>query len=549
MFYNHPGPYFHLSYPRNCRVQPYNFMPPSLKNPPMTVTLPCLGRSKSNKDRETIFDPGHVHHKDIMPDSNLDPDSQFSALCNNEQELLARLRMQGSSNSINYSTVSSMAESIHNSKSKANGTNSSNSKSNSPSGSRNSSNLSSASKTDSNGSGHTFGDSRTRANLHPPHPPASLHPMPGSCCRKDVSNGNNNNNNNSSSKDRIVMQSHFAPRQQQNQQPPPGNPMAPAANTQSTHLKNNEGAHDDALICEKGERQAPWASTAHAIQASLGPSSSSSPVLSVLLDDMQLLKAQIMQATLVLTHVVQTMTVPSPSALLDFVSKRGLLLGKGIASDEGCNCAGLQFQHVWEKQSHGHGLHFLVANYSPDPWEFQNRVLRQIACMQQELDALRQESLDAQKRATIQMRKEVMEWERSRDVEWVELNERLQNTFLQVADDGEGDSSEYCRTPFKKGLMSDDYGADGEGKWVRMDESRPLMTKRHKEKVPEEAWKTKATTIHNTWAGAVTPLAGGPLFPNKVREEEGFGQEVFWAGDYASSQFSPIPSAPHSKEE
>ncbi|KAF9300542.1 hypothetical protein BGZ74_007761 [Mortierella antarctica] len=271
--------------------------------------------------------------------------------------------------------------------------------------------------------------------------------------------------------------------------------------------------------------------------------------MSVLLDDMQLLKAQIMQATLVLTHVVQTMTVPSPSALLDVVSKRGLLLGKGIARDEGCNCAGLHLQQGWAMQSHGHGLHFLVAYYSPDPWEFQSRVLRQIACMQQELDALRQESLEAQKQATIQLRKEVMEWERSRDVEWVELNERLQNAFLQVADDGEGGGSEYYRRPFKKGVMSDDSGEEGEGRWVRMDESKSLMTKRDKEKAPEEAWKTKAATIHNTWAGAVTPLAGGPLFPNKVRDEEGFGREVFWAGDYSSSQFSPIPSAPHSKEE
>ncbi|KAG0018497.1 hypothetical protein BGZ82_000419 [Podila clonocystis] len=271
--------------------------------------------------------------------------------------------------------------------------------------------------------------------------------------------------------------------------------------------------------------------------------------MSVLLDDMQLLKAQIMQATLILTHVVQTMTVPSPAALLDVVSKRGPLFGKDIARDEGCTCASLHIQQGWAKQSHSHshGLHFLVAYYSPDPWEFQNRVIRQIACMQQELDALRQESLEAQKRATIQLRKEVMEWERSRDIEWVELNERMQNVFL-VADGNEENGSEYYRRPFKKDPRSDDSGEE-EGKWVREDESKLLLTKRDKENALEETWKTKAATIHNTWAGAVTPLAGGPLFPSKVRDDEGFGREVFWAGDYSSSQFSPIPSAPHSKEE
>ncbi|KAG0029532.1 hypothetical protein BGZ81_003639 [Podila clonocystis] len=245
--------------------------------------------------------------------------------------------------------------------------------------------------------------------------------------------------------------------------------------------------------------------------------------MSVLLDDMQLLKAQIMQATLVLTHVVQTMTVPSPAALLDVVSKK-LLLGKDIARDERC-----------------------TSYYSPDPWEFQNRVIRQITCMQQELNALRQESLEAQKRATIQLRKEVMEWERSRDIEWVELNERMQNVFL-VADDNEKNDSEYYRRPFKKDPRSDDCGEE-EGNWVRENESKSLLTKRDKENALEETWKANSATIHNTWAGAVTPLAGGPLFPSKVRDDDGFGREVFWAGDYSSSQFSPISFAPHSKEE
>ncbi|KAF9310070.1 hypothetical protein BG003_008968 [Podila horticola] len=449
MFYNHPGSYFHLSYPRNCRVQSYNFMPPSLKNPPTTTALSTtLGRPKTSKDRGTIFDPNHTPYKDNIPDSNLDPDqvncpdSQILIHCTNGQErageLLARLRIQGSSHPINHSAVTSMAESIRNtnskSKSKTNSTTSN--KSNSPrtSFSRNSS-KSSAFKTDSIGSGHTFGDSRTR---------------------------------------------------------------------------------------------------------------------SVLMDDIQLLKAQIMQATLVLNHVIQTMTVPSPAALLDFASKRGLLLGKDIARDEGCNCASLHIQQDWTMQSHGHGhgLNFLVAYYSPDPWEFQSRVICQIACMQQEVDALRRESLEAQKRATIQLRKEVMEWERSRDVEWVELNERMQNAFLLATDADEESGSEYYRRSFKKGIKSDDSGEESDGKWVRVDENKLLLAKRDKEKLHEElVWKTKAATIHDTWAGAVTPLAGGPLFPNKVRDEEGFGREVFWAGDYSSSQFSPIPSAPHSREE
>lgn len=348
------------------------------------------------------------------------------------------------------------------------------------------------------------------------------------------------------------MQSHFTPGQKQNEQPPPANPMELAANQLLTHVKTNEGAHDDALICEKREKQAPCASPLHAIHASLGPSSASSSVKSVLMDDIQLLKAQIMQATLVLNHVIQTMTVPSPAALLDFASKRGLLLGKDIARDEGCNCASLHIQQDWTMQSHGHGhgLNFLVAYYSPDPWEFQSRVICQIACMQQEVDALRRESLEAQKRATIQLRKEVMEWERSRDVEWVELNERMQNAFLLATDADEESGSEYYRRSFKKGIKSDDSGEESDGKWVRVDENKLLLAKRDKEKLHEElVWKTKAATIHDTWAGAVTPLAGGPLFPNKVRDEEGFGREVFWAGDYSSSQFSPIPSAPHSREE
>lgn len=267
----------------------------------------------------------------------------------------------------------------------------------------------------------------------------------------------------------------------------------------------------------------------------------------MLLDDIQLLKAQILQTTLVLTHVVQTMSVPSPAALLNVVSIKGphpYPHGKDIARDEGCNCASL---HVQDLDMQRQGLHFLVAYYSPDPWEFQSRVIRHIACMQQELDALRQESLEVQKRATIQMRKEVIESERKRDVEWAELNERLQNTFLLAVDDEEK-GSEYYRKPSKKELeriKSNEFGEESGRKWAQVDDNnKPLSEKA----LEESVWKTKAATIPDTWAGAVTPLVGGPLFPSKVRDEEGFGREEFWAEDYSSSQFSPTP-APRSKEE
>ncbi|KAF9372903.1 hypothetical protein CPB97_000926 [Podila verticillata] len=267
----------------------------------------------------------------------------------------------------------------------------------------------------------------------------------------------------------------------------------------------------------------------------------------VLLDDMQSLKAQILQATLILTHVVQTMSVPSPAALLDVVFKRDPHPhphGKDIARDEGCNCASL---HVQDLDMQRQSLHFLVAYYSPDPWEFQSRVIRHIACMQQELDVLRQESLEVQKRATIQLRKELIESERKRDVEWVELNERMQNTVL-LAVDNDKDCSEYYRKPSKKELekiKADELEEGSEGKRVRVaDNNKPLTEKA----LEESVWNTKEAMIPDTWAGAVTPLAGGPLFPSKVRDEEGFGREVFWAGDYSSSQFSPTP-APRCKEE
>ncbi|KAF9022086.1 hypothetical protein BGZ52_001224 [Haplosporangium bisporale] len=267
----------------------------------------------------------------------------------------------------------------------------------------------------------------------------------------------------------------------------------------------------------------------------------------VLLDDMQSLKAQILQATLVLTHVVQTMSVPSPTALLDVVSKRDPHphpRGKDIARDQECNCASL---HVQDLDMQRQGLHFLVAYYSPDPWEFQSRIIRHIACMQQELDALRQESLEVQKRATIQLRKEVMESERKRDVEWVELNERMLNTLLLAVDDDE-EGSEYYRKASEKELeriKADELKEGSEGKRVRVADNNKPSTKNRLE---EPVWNTKESTIPVTWAAAVTPLAGGPLFPSKVRDEEGFGREVFWAGDYSSSQFSPTP-APRCKEE
>ncbi|KAG0328101.1 hypothetical protein BGZ99_006275, partial [Dissophora globulifera] len=188
-------------------------------------------------------------------------------------------------------------------------------------------------------------------------------------------------------------------------------------------------------------------------------------------DDMHALKYQIRQATMVLTHVVQAMSVPSPAALLRVLQQQQPRPTQGRGQHDmqplprpetpqkreswysrpqsqqsqnakDCNCALLQarIESDYNDSNRAHSsrdVAFLAACYCPDPWEFQTRVLRQIESMQQELHALRQEMLEVERRATMLMRQEVLEWEMARDKEWIELNTRLQSTFL-ITDEKEG---------------------------------------------------------------------------------------------------------------
>ncbi|KAF9112772.1 hypothetical protein BGX27_002816 [Mortierella sp. AM989] len=156
---------------------------------------------------------------------------------------------------------------------------------------------------------------------------------------------------------------------------------------------------------------------------------------------------------MILTHVVQTLSVPNPSALLEVFqstnyprSKHSMpsppltteqehLEHRHPYTGSDCSCALLQANNDDGKFGTGREAAFLAACYCPDPWEFQSRVLRQIEHMQQDMHTLRQEMLEIQKRTTIRKRQEFLEKERSRDKEWVELNERLHNTLLVVGEE------------------------------------------------------------------------------------------------------------------
>jgi len=151
------------------------------------------------------------------------------------------------------------------------------------------------------------------------------------------------------------------------------------------------------------------------------------------------LRYQIRQATTVLTHVVQTMSVPSPTALINVMQDTAHQEGQTQGHQphpNGCSCAIL---HARDDGRFGTGreIAFLAACYCPDPWGFQERVLRQIDLMQQEMQTLRQEMLEVERRATISLRQEMLEWERVRDKEWVELNERLQRSLVVGESDNE----------------------------------------------------------------------------------------------------------------
>lgn len=147
------------------------------------------------------------------------------------------------------------------------------------------------------------------------------------------------------------------------------------------------------------------------------------------------LRFQIRQATTVLTHVVQTMSVPSPAALINVMDQDTSVRDRQPPMQgrqphlNGCSCA-ILYTRDDGKFGTGREIAFLAACYCPDPWEFQERVLRQIDSMQKDIQTLRQELLEIERRATISLRQEVLEWEKMRDKEWAELNERLQRTLL-----------------------------------------------------------------------------------------------------------------------
>ncbi|KAF8983410.1 hypothetical protein BGZ46_010328 [Entomortierella lignicola] len=178
------------------------------------------------------------------------------------------------------------------------------------------------------------------------------------------------------------------------------------------------------------------------------------------------LRSQIHRATLVLTHVVQTSSVPSPSALLDLFlvgvrvqkSRHSMpsspltpqprqgeseqLEHRPPHSSNGCSCALLQENDKDGRFGTGREAAFLAAYYCADPWEFQSRIIRQIEFMQHDLQTLRQEMLEIEKRVTISKRKEMLENERARDKEWVELNERMRKVALLDIEDVEDDDPE-----------------------------------------------------------------------------------------------------------
>ncbi|KAF8929862.1 hypothetical protein BGZ58_008628 [Dissophora ornata] len=189
------------------------------------------------------------------------------------------------------------------------------------------------------------------------------------------------------------------------------------------------------------------------------------------------LKYQIRQTTIVLTHVVQTKSVPSPTALLN-LSQQDTHHHQGKQSSHehqmryskqyqqtqhqqqqqrsatDCSCALLQARDDG-KFGTGREATFLAACYCPDPWEFQNRVLRQVELMQQELHTLKQEMLEIERRATMRMRQEMLEWERGRDKEWVELNERLRNALFAVEDDGDDNATQQEGQQSGSGIVGD----------------------------------------------------------------------------------------------
>ncbi|KAI7825721.1 hypothetical protein BC939DRAFT_125026 [Gamsiella multidivaricata] len=164
----------------------------------------------------------------------------------------------------------------------------------------------------------------------------------------------------------------------------------------------------------------------------------------VLEREIQALKHQIHQATMILSHVVQTMSVPTPAALLGALkdsvpqqfsvsasastntgtsaSRRQSHLGQK-QHPSGCRCALLQPSQDGKLRA-GREAAFLVACYCPDPWEFQDRVLRQIELMQEEIHTFQQEALEIERRTTMRMRQEMLEWEWAHDREWTESNDR-----------------------------------------------------------------------------------------------------------------------------
>ncbi|KAF9979184.1 hypothetical protein BGZ65_006719 [Modicella reniformis] len=150
-------------------------------------------------------------------------------------------------------------------------------------------------------------------------------------------------------------------------------------------------------------------------------------------NEIHALKRQIRQASTVLTHVVQTMSVPTPAALINLMQQDTSLQDKPPQGSRphpsGCSCAIL---HARDDGKFGTGreVAFLAACYCPDPWKFQERVLRQVESMQQELQIHRQEMLEVEKRTTMKLRQEILKWERTRDKECVELNELLRRSHL-----------------------------------------------------------------------------------------------------------------------
>ncbi|KAF9427133.1 hypothetical protein BGZ76_002463 [Entomortierella beljakovae] len=194
--------------------------------------------------------------------------------------------------------------------------------------------------------------------------------------------------------------------------------------------------------------------------------SSSADRSTMIENEIEALRQQINKSSMVLTHIVQTKTVPNPTALLGIIlgiqqqqkqqpqpqpqqqqdkPKNPSSSSKSQSrphspllhqhSDSGCSC-GLLEENDSGNFGKGREVAFLAACYCPDPWEFQGRVLRQIEFMQHDIQILKQEKLEIEKRTTICIRHEMLEKERARDREWVELNERLNN--LQMIVEGGG---------------------------------------------------------------------------------------------------------------